>query len=210
MIIYIILRVILADNYDLNDSLFSTPLAMPQLQDRKFQKENAIFKGKGWEEFKEGLLHKNRFFNTGVDTELLKKLFSWAKLTLESNCKYFRARIVSNFDIIQKVEDLLIPAQEILDRCEGRLNPREIGILYITTLPEVAIKETRATFNDKVVIAKGNLTRKIDVIDLSNIINLSPFDMLGTSIAPICQLNKLDLQRIVEDLEQPMQGKRYD
>ena len=103
---------------------------------------------------------------------------------------------------------MLIPTQEILDRCEGRLNPRGIGILYVTNSPEVAIKEIRATFNDKVVVAKGNLTRKIDVIDLSNIINLSPFNMLGTSIAPIYQLNKLDLQKIVEDLEQSVQGKR--
>ena len=67
-----ILRFILGDNYDINYSLFSTTLVMTQLQDRKFQKENSIFKENGWKEFKEVLLHKNRFFNTEVETELLK------------------------------------------------------------------------------------------------------------------------------------------
>lgn len=202
-----IIKELVKENYDSNDPIFWHPLVLGQLQDKSFRKKNFILENNDWGAFKEALLHKNRFFND-IDTDLLIQVLGWSKVILDTKKQYYRARIVNSFDEVSKVKDMLIPPIDILDRSEGRLNPRGIGMLYVTTSSETALKEIRASFNDKVVLASGYLNKNVNVIDLSEVTRLSPFRMLNSKMLYVYQLNKDIVRAMVNDLEKPVRTNR--
>lgn len=203
-----ILHSLLKENYSKDDPIFYKPVQMTQLKDKTFIVGNSILNGQSWSEFKESLLHKNRFFNK-INEKLFSDILSWAKIRLLPEEKYFRGRIVDDFSEVTEVKDMLIPPFKKLDYIEGRLSPRGIGMLYLTTKEEIAIKEIRASFKDKIVIANGNLTKPVDVIDLSNITNISPFKLLNTDIIAAYQANKNTLRTIIKDLERPVRNEKH-
>lgn len=195
---------LLKDSFDKDDPIYKSPLVIPDLYNNQFKEDYSIIKNKDWNSFKENILHGNRFFNSDLDKELLTNIMKYSVEELQKNSLLFRARIVDSFDDIREEKDMLIPPKKILDSRDGRMNPRGIGMLYLASKKNIAIREVRSSFNDKVVIAPIEIVKNIKVVDLTRIAKLSPFNMLDTIYPKVYQLNKETINTIVEELETPI------
>lgn len=202
-----IICVLLKDSFDTtSNTFFKLPLRMKKIYEPRFIKENSILVGDSWENFKENILHKNRFFNKDLNVDLLADLMGFSVARLKPGQVFYRARIVDDFEEIKEEKDILIPPQKKINRIEGRLNPRGIGMLYLTNSEDIALKEVRASFNDNVVVVPIKIKSSIRVVDLTQIMHVSPFIMLDTNFPEIYQLNKEIIFTFVKELEKPVKS----
>lgn len=151
-------------------------------------------------------MHKNRFFNNDLNVNLLTDLMGFSVIQLEPGNTFYSARIVDDFKDVKEEKDILIPPKKIINRIEGRLNPRGIGMLYLANTDDTALKEVRASFNDNVVVAPVEIKTVIRIVDLTQIMHVSPFTMLDTKFPEIYQLNKEDISVFVKELEKPVKS----
>lgn len=125
---------------------------------------------------------------------------------LESGQTFYRARIIDDFSEIKTEKDVLIPPKSKVNRIEGRMNPRGIGMLYLANAEDTALKEVRASFNDNVIVAPIKIKDSIKVVDLTQIMHVSPFIMLDTKFPEIYQLNKEIVSTFIKELEKPVKS----
>nr|WP_278846534.1 RES family NAD+ phosphorylase [Limosilactobacillus mucosae] len=190
---------------DSDKSLLEKPLIPSDFLKKSFFVEKNLITNESWESFKNSLIHKNRFFSKGINTELLLQIFDVASFSIKKGSEFYRARIVSSFDNVKESKDMLIPPTEIINSTEGRLDPKGIGMLYLTNERDVALKEVRASLNDKLVLAKCKLKKNLTLVDLSQINKISPFSFNLETKTPIVYLaNKNNLKNMVNDLEKPV------
>lgn len=86
------------------------------------------------------------------------------------------------------------------------MNPRGIGMLYLANAEDTALKEVRASFNDNVIVAPIKIKDSIKVVDLTQIMHVSPFIMLDTKFPEIYQLNKEIVSTFIKELEKPVKS----
>lgn len=202
-----IIFVLLKELVDVNsNAFFSKPLRMKRIYNTEFIETNSVLIGDSWESFKENILHKNRFFNKDLNVNLLKNLMGLSVSKLDAGQILYRARIVEDFNEIKAQEDLLIPPENKRNAIEGRLNPRGIGMLYLADTENTALKEVRASFNDNVVVAPVKIKSSVRVVDLTQIMHVSPFIMLDTNFPQVYQLNKEFISTFVKELEKPVKA----
>lgn len=200
-----IICVLLRDSFNTTlSTFFRMPLRMKEIYDPKFIKENSILIGDSWAKFKENILHKNRFFNKDLNMDLLADLMGFSITELKPGQTFYRARIVDDFSEIKTEKDVLIPPKNKINRIEGRLNPRGIGMLYLANAEDTALKEVRASFNDNVIVVPIKIKKSIKVVDLTQIMHVSPFIMLDTKFPEIYQLNKEIISTFINELEKPV------
>jgi hypothetical protein len=101
-----------------------------------------------------------------------------------------------------------MPPKEKALNSEGRLDPKGMRLLYLANQRDVAIKEIRPLINDKVIIAPIHFKETVSVLDLTAILNLSPFSMLDTTIPSIYQVNKSFLKKLILEMEKPVSSQR--
>ena len=202
-----IIYILLEDSFDTeSNTFFKMPLRMKKIYDPKFIKDNSILIGDSWLKFKENILHKNRFFNKDLNVKLLADLMGFSITELKPEQLFYRARIVDDFDEVENEDDILIPPEKKTNRIEGRLNPRGIGMLYLASTEDTALKEVRASFNDNVVVAPIKIKRPIKIVDLTQIMHVSPFTMLDTKFPEVYQLNREIISIFVKELEKPVKS----
>lgn len=202
-----IIYTLLEDFFNLSSNTFlQMPLRMKKIYDPKFIKENSILIGDSWSEFNENILHKNRFFNKDLNVDLLADLMGFSIIELTPGQIFYRARIVDDFKDVRKEADILIPPKNKINRIEGRLNPRGIGMLYLASAEETALKEVRASFNDNVVVVPIKINNPVKIVDLTQIMHVSPFIMLDTKFLEVYQLNKEIISIFVKELEKPVKS----
>lgn len=202
-----IVYILLEDSFDTaSNTFFKMPLRMKRIYDPEFVKENSILIGDSWLKFKENILHKNRFFNEDLNVELLADLMGFSITELKPGQTFYRARIIDEFDEVKRATDILIPPEKKINRIEGRLNPRGIGMLYLASAEDTALKEVRASFNDNVVVAPIEIKKPIKIVDLTQIMHVSPFIMLDTKFPEVYQLNKEIISIFIKELEKPVKS----
>lgn len=129
----------------------------------------------GWEEFKNEIKHKNRFF---PEKSMYSSLFDikdddfdgdffdmieQLKIDYHEEDKFYRARI--NESLLTK-DKMGMPPKEYASA--GRANPIGISYLYLSNNKPTCIAEVRPNNTSKIHISEFKLLRDVSLIDLTN------------------------------------------
>lgn len=168
-----------------------------------------------WEDFREELKHRNRFFPKNIlATEQLKALFGYFVATPENiPNKVFRARICEQ-PHPYLLEDMGKPPATVTGN--GRANPVGIPCLYVASDTATAIAEIRphkaeivcvAEFEVIEIVNETGVVEKLKLIDLrSPRKTLSPFDLFEEQLQLLRRYMEY-LCRLSEELTLPVLPK---
>ena len=165
----LLLKSILTDLYEGDNPLFSTPV---ELKTVLFDIEEADVLEEEWDLFAKEIKSNNRYFlGKSIDLDLLKTLFQKHEKGYKPGKLFFRARISDQkgFDLNKMGKP---PAENSVS---GRANPVGIPYLYVSTNKKTVQYESRATHLDFITIAEFKLKERLNVVQLRQIENLSPF-----------------------------------
>jgi hypothetical protein len=159
-----------------------------------------------WEDFREELKHRNRFFpQNSPATDHLKTLFgllSASKADIPS--KVYRARMCER---PQPYPLSQMGKPEAAQTGNGRANPVGIPCLYVSSDTPTAIAEIRPHKGEMVCVADFEVEGKIQLADLRNPRKtISPFYLLEDQIKLLCR-NMVYLCRLSEELTMPVLPK---
>jgi hypothetical protein len=190
------------------DLLLSEIFEDPNFIKKKYVpiKESNFSAVQEWENFREELKHRNRFFPKKFqpNTEL-KQLFGF--LTAGSDeipLKVYRARICEHIEPYT-IEQMGQPPAMFSGN--GRANPIGIPCLYVASDIETAIAEIRPHKGERVCVGEFQITRKIELADLRNPRkSISPFLPDDEQIKLLYQ-NMGFLCRLGEELTMPVLPK---
>lgn len=135
-----------------------------------------------WRQFREAILHRQRFFNDPAK-EFLAEIFdgiqnqsdienkpAFYRLSTADEMLFYRARIVTDEDAFQKITKdpatLMGPPPPPLRRA-GRMNAAGIAVFYGATEKETAIAELRPAVGSLISLAAFRVHRPIHVLDLT-------------------------------------------
>lgn len=118
-----------------------------------------------WGAFKQEIMHVNRWFlGETLDLDRLENLLGLL-LAKKLPDEWYRARLQDK-DSCYFIQDMGAPPHRLSSH--GRANPAGIPYLYLGSEPETALAEVRPINNQKVSVAKFQLTRLDRIIDLRN------------------------------------------
>lgn len=196
----LLLKSILTDLYDQNDSIFSAPV---ELKTVLFGIGEADVLEEEWELFATEIKSNNRYFlGKSIDLDLLKDLFRIHTKVYKEGKLFYRGRISEQhgFDI----DKMGKPPSE--NSVSGRANPIGIPYLYVSTNKETVLYESRAAYLDFVSVAEFKLRENLKVVRLRKIDNLSPFALEG-NLEEYLKYQKY-LKRLEIELSKPL--RRHD
>ena len=170
--VYRLITTLCSDRYKDQPELFDSPVGIRQSQDRTYLEEKSILKNNCWNDFVEGIKHKNRFHSDYINTD---KLFVFLRCAVKTHRKgevLYRSRICPNEKGFLRTEMGPPPDYKAIG---GRVNPTGISILYLSDSKETTLYEIRAGVYDFVTVGRFKLQRDIEVINLADIDRISPF-----------------------------------
>lgn len=167
----------------------------------------------GWEDFREELKHRNRFFPKKFQSTVmkpnysveLKEVFGFLTARYEDiPAKVYRARICEQPEPYPLGQMGKPPAKF---SGNGRANPVGIPCLYVASDAETAISEIRPHKGELVCVAEFEINKKIQLADLRNPRkSISPFLPDDEQIKLLYQLMGF-LCRLGEELTMPILPK---
>lgn len=155
-----------------------------------------------WENFKEELKFKNRYFPNDKDfnKNSLKEISQYFETHAYPE-EVFRARISKNGNIIDLDRMGKPPAGQLT---QGRANPVGISYLYVASDDNTAVSEIRPDKGDRVTISKIKLPRNLNFFDIRSPKNtISPFDFSDNVLEALYKDIDL-LERFGEELSKPV------
>ena len=183
------------DNFD----IFTKKVSIPQLSDPEFLHTFGVVRDSSWSEFSNSIKYKNRFHSGMFNADVFASFLSFVVKVYSPGSNFFRARISSD-NIGFTKENMGAPPIE--RRCEGRINPSGISVLYLSSDYETILNEVRATIFDYVTIGEFKPKRDIKVVNLSGISEISPFLYQGE--LEKYAANRKVFQEIAKELAKPL------
>lgn len=125
-----------------------------------------------WRQLVVGLKSKNRFTIEKEPSRFVSQLIDYAKehkkVTLEIDTPLYRARIndISNKDLAFPLSSMGAPPLHLAGH--GRLNPKGIPYLYLSSDNVTAVSEVRPWNGCKVTVAEFRLIQKSNLMNFSN------------------------------------------
>lgn len=158
-----------------------------------------------WDEFRDELLYKNRYFLDGqIDKLRLKELLDHLKARDLPNI-WFRARINQD-DVPYEIDFMGAPPKRITSH--GRANPPGIPYLYLGSKPETAVSEIRPHTGETATIAEFNLPDNLVMADLRQPRkHVSPFVLSDTIDIGKMRADIPFLEKLGQELTQPVLPK---
>ena len=150
----------------------SANVIIPQAYDEEYINDYGVVKGQSWQQFSDEIKYGNRFHNNLFNGDALSSFLSVDVKDIKPTDKLFRARIASDISGF-KIKGMGAPPKEL--RRQGRANPEGIGILYLASDEQTALNEVRANVYDYVTIGTFRAKKKLRIVNLSAISELSPF-----------------------------------
>lgn len=157
-----------------------------------------------WEELRQELMHKNRFFpETEVDLERLEELLSHISITSELlQAEWYRARTKTHDDLFS-VDEMSAPPSHVASH--GRANPAGIPYLYLGSEVETAISEIRPHTGDLVCTAEISIPSNLTLVDLrAPRSSVSPFMLEDEKDIGRMRSDLLFLERLGSELTRPV------
>ncbi len=157
-----------------------------------------------WENLRDELMHRNRFFpDSGIDWDRLKFLLNHLALKAdEVPDVWYRARIRSGFASFS-IEEMGAPPKGTASH--GRANPAGIPYLYVGSTPETSIAEVRPHTGQVACVAKYRTDSDLKLVDLRDARRMvSPF--LLEDAENICKMrgDLPFLERLGDELTRPV------
>lgn len=169
-----IIMEICKEAYPQDSLLFTNKVGMEKLCDSDFLKRNSLLRESSWERFMSSIKNINRFHSNHINLKLLEDFFCSPQMKREvikdSFCLY-RARITDENGI--KMEEMGPPPARLATA--GRANSAGISCLYLASDIVTTFHEIRARDLDYISVASFRNTKRLKIVDLSNLDNISPF-----------------------------------
>ncbi len=162
---------------DKGNEIFCKKVVIPNLNDEDFIRENAVAGGLTWGDFSNSLKHENRFHSSKFNADVFVTSLSSVVKIHRSGELFYRARIAKD---ASGYECDKMGAPPLEKRTAGRVNPEGIGILYLSLEKETVLNEIRANVFDYVTIGTFRTKRDLRVVNLSDLVKISPFDHIDT------------------------------
>lgn len=164
----------------------------------------SFFGERDWNAFSKEIKHGHRYLTKISNEEVLTSLFNALERMVEpEGGSWYRARIWNDKTLEDiKEKELREPPQDKAE--EGRMSPRGISCLYISSSPEGAMAEIRASRHDDVAVMEMKPTRPLRILDLSRIDEISPFDE-NVACGDLAS-NKDNLRQMKSALTKPMRS----
>lgn len=126
-----------------------------------------------WEEFKNELKFKNRFFlPSKYNFKDIEKTLKYLTISFDKGRKFNRARKSPGNEVLD-IKDMARPEPEKTPA--GRANPVGIPYLYLSNKPETCIAEIRPLKYEYITLATFELLKSAKLIDLRSPLIKSPF-----------------------------------
>lgn len=167
-----LLRSLLAEYYNKNNELFEDLVIPEYLLDDKLKNNNGIFGGSEWKDFEYRIKYINRFHSNMANKKILEDFFNNLTVSIEKGKRFYRARISDDGESIPNEHMGIAPSGL---STPGRLNASGIGYLYLCQDYKVALGEIKASLNDTCTVAMFETSKKLNLVDLSQISVLSIF-----------------------------------
>lgn len=189
---------ILNEKYLLNKSLFEDKIGIAEKCDDDILRDISILKTNTWEIFSDNLITKNRYHNKDLDLEKFVKYLSYITKKYGIGKEFYRGRISGEEGV--DISDMGAPSGDKIQG--GRVNSEGVKCLYLGDSLNTTIHEIRAGQYDYVTIGVFRSISELNVVDLREINNISPFidtlDKLDHAI------NKIFLNKINEEMGKVM------
>lgn len=167
---------------------------------KKFKSANTAEMHQQWINFKNEIIHENRFFpQTSIYKEAFlpdgslysnfQQLIEQLRYQIHPAEIFFRGRI-SDYPLLHN--EMGKPPAKLATL--GRANPYGISYLYLAQTKDICIKEIRPNNGDTISIAKFSVTKEINVIDLR-----APRENI--SFLSLTSSNYIDILKLVSLLE---------
>lgn len=181
------------------------------LFEKKYKSVNTSEMHEQWIEFKNEILHKNRFFpqtpiyqqaflRSGELYTTFQQLIEQLNLPLYPSEEFYRGRISSS---ALPHTEMGKPPEPYLATL-GRANPYGISYLYLAQTESICIKEIRPNNGDTISIARFCVDKELNVIDLrSPRENISFLSLSSTNYTDILKLVSL-LETFAHELALPV------
>ncbi len=159
-----------------------------------------------WEDFREELMHRNRYFPIGAPLDRLKTLVGYLALDVDDfGLEMYRARIQEQPQPFTFGEMGAPPAGVASN---GRANPAGIPYLYVASDAGTAISELRPHVADAACVAKVNLRSGLRVADLRNPKKTaSPFALEDIASVALHRKDLPFLVKLGKELSRPVRQK---
>lgn len=189
-----------ARGFGVEDELFSSLVFIPELTDSAFVEKQSMLSNMTWEEFCEEIKYSNRYHPKPIKEDIFWELFGLLKATYDANTFFYRARLSKQKDFFNE-NDLRMPPKDL--RKAGRIASDGIPCFYLANEEETSICEVRGGAHDIVSIGTFSNIKPIQVIDLRNINNISPFNV---SSILLYRINIKLLDSIKKEIEKPLRS----
>ncbi|MBS4219046.1 RES family NAD+ phosphorylase [Bacillus sp. FJAT-49711] len=199
--VYKIITEICKKRYEQTPEIFDEPIGIVQMYDKEFKEKNSILRNYNWQGFTEEIKNQNRFHIKSFNSEVFARIIEYASTTFRRGEMFYRARLSNQRATPFPQKCMGAPPKG--KASSGRVNPLGISCLYLASGLETAIKEIRAGIHDNVSIAKFELLKDIEVIDLTQLDKFSPllgYDHVSHAI------NKEYLTHISNEVGTPLKG----
>lgn len=161
----------------------------------------SFFGTQDWIEFSNQIKTQQRFHTKIKNESVLRTLLSALELKVYPNDRsWYRARNWNGKTENPTFESLKEPPPNIA--IEGRMNPYGISYLYISSSPQCALAEIRASKHDEIAVMEMLPKIPLRILDLSKVDKISPFNENVNFRMLASNLN--NLRQIKDALTQPM------
>lgn len=189
---------ILNEKYLSNKNLFEDKIGIAEKCDESVLSDISILKSNTREKFSKNLITKNRYHNKDLDLDKFVKFLSYIEKKYGTGEKFYRGRISKKDGI--DISDMGVPPRDKIQG--GRVNAEGVECLYLGDSLNTTIHEIRAGLYDYVTIGVFQSICELNVVDLREINNISPFiETLDTLDHAI---NKIFLNKINEEMGKVM------
>lgn len=189
---------ILNEKYSLNKMLFEGKIGIAEKCDEDVLSEISILKSNTRENFSYNLINQNRYHNKDLDLDKFVKYLSYIAKKYNIGKEFYRGRISGKEGI--NTEDMGAPESDKIQG--GRVNAEGVRCLYLGDSLNTTIHEIRAGLYDYVTIGVFKSISELNVVDLREINNISPF--IDTLDKLDYAINKTFLNKINEEMGKVM------
>lgn len=198
--IYQFITKLLPEKYQEQPELFDSPIGISGSIREDYLNEYSILGAYQWEDFVKEIKENNRFHTNIINKEKLKKILLSDSVSkpYEEGTVFYRARIWTGREGFDKSQMGAPPVQKA---SAGRANPEGISCLYLADSISTTLHETRAGVYDYATVGKFKLLKDIEVINLTEIDKISPFQEIDCNLLAI---NLPHLRKIAYEISKPL------
>lgn len=197
---------ICSGKYSSSPKLFNEPVVILEEHDAEYLGKHSILSNTDWEYFVETIKYTNRFHIDYMNLEVLTRLLEYAKKEYKAGQQMFRARYSSESGII--LSEMGAPPKELATA--GRANSQGVRCLYLSNDIETTFHEIRAKVHDYISVGYFILKKDIEVINLREFHDISPFIIDPNGNLTEYAINKKNLTKISNEIAKPLRRKESE